>query len=180
MNNLVSYEAFQAKVEGENINTQTLLATDYINHFNEIHMMIEMIPSMPDCLELLQDWQPKSYQQHFADSAFTAKDLAIEAYDHSPDEYRLPFEDTVAEMDDLVLQTIAEVEKFAGNNKTEQLQRLIKGYLPQMIRLIEKCGSIINGAKHLTQQQSIDNYFDEDMETLDGEDLDQSAIDDLF
>ncbi len=45
------YLAFQHKVRGTNINEQTLLATDYLNHFNEIAMMLEMIPDMPEFLE---------------------------------------------------------------------------------------------------------------------------------
>jgi hypothetical protein len=38
------------RLEGTNINQSTLLATDYLNRFNEVVMMIEMIPDMPDCM----------------------------------------------------------------------------------------------------------------------------------
>lgn len=143
-------------------------------------MLIDMLPSMPDCLEDIQEWAPKTYQEHFSSSVFTEKDLAIEAYEHAPDEYRQPFEDTVAIMDDLILQTIMQAEAFLQEDKADDLQSLINGYSPQMRDLIEKCGSIINGEKHMTQQNSIDHYFDDDEDKLDGEDLDQSTIDDLF
>jgi len=177
---LTNYEAFQNKVKGENINPQTLLATDYINHFNEVHMLLDMLPSMPECLEDLLEWVPKNYQKHFTDSVFSAKELAIEAYNHSPDEYRRPFEETIARMDDLVLSTITQVVQDIAKDDSDKIQRTIDNYCPQMIALIEQCSAIINGEKQMTQQDSIDHYFDEDTDKIDGEDLSQNAIDDLF
>ena len=43
-------------VRGKNINETSLLATDYLNHFNEIIMLLDMIPSMPECLEDARGW----------------------------------------------------------------------------------------------------------------------------
>jgi len=177
---LTNYETLQNKVKGENINSQTLLATDYINHFNEVHMLLDMLPSMPECIEDILEWAPKKYQEHFADSVFTAKDLAIEAYNHSPDEYRLPFEETITKMDELVLSTVAQVCQYPEEDTHQDTQRIIDDYSPKMITLIEKCGAIINGEKHVAAKDRIDHYFDEDTEKLDGEDLSQNAIDDLF
>lgn len=55
-----SYEAIREKAAGSNLDPKTLLATDYLNHFNEIVMLLEMIPDMPDILEDAKEWQPKS------------------------------------------------------------------------------------------------------------------------
>ena len=87
------------------INRLTGLSTDYLNHFNEIVMLIEMVPDMPDMIEDCRLWHPKSYQQHFRDSGFSEKDLAIEAYDHVPNKFRTPFEATIAKS--LLVQTMA-------------------------------------------------------------------------
>ena len=143
-------------------------------------MLIDIFPSMPDCIEDIREWAPKSYQEHFDDSIFSAKHLAIEAYEHSPEEYRLPFEQVVSRMNKLILRTIAKLEEQIELGDMDKLQKIIDDYTPKMIALIEKCGGIINGEKHIIQQDSIDHYFDEDEEKLDGEDLDQSTIDDLF
>ena len=62
-----------------NINPRTGLATDYLNHFNEAIMLLEMIPDMPECAEDFLGWQPLSYSEHFTASNFKARDLAIEA-----------------------------------------------------------------------------------------------------
>lgn len=174
------FKSYQGKVEGKNINSRTLLATDYLNHFNEIHMLMDMLPTMPDCLEDICQWTPKSYQEHFRDSVFTDKNLAIEAYAHSPAEYRESFEQTVSQMDDLLLQTIARIKSEVDRHDMAAAQRIIDDYSPRMIALIEACGAIINGEKHVAHQDSIDHYFDSNDDKLDGEDLAQSDIDDLF
>ena len=44
-------ESWAQRLQGTNINVNTLLATDYLNHFNEVIMLIEMLPDMPDMLE---------------------------------------------------------------------------------------------------------------------------------
>lgn len=165
-----SYESYQEKVKEANINARSLLATDYLNHFNEVHMLFDMLPSMPDCMEDIQAWVPKSYAEHFAQSVFAQKELAIEAYEHSPDEYRLPFEQTVDEMNEMVIQTILKLAPPLAENNSEKLQNIINDYSPKMIALIEKCGSIINGNIDLVHQDSGEDDFEEA----------QDMIDDLF
>ena len=53
-----------------NINPRTGLATDYLNHFNEAIMLLEMIPDMPECAEDFLLWYPLSYREHFTASQF--------------------------------------------------------------------------------------------------------------
>ena len=74
-------EARAAQLLAANINPRTGLATDYLNHFNEAIMLLEMIPDMPECAEEFLGWQPLSYREHFTASHFKARELAIEAYD---------------------------------------------------------------------------------------------------
>ena len=52
-----------------NINPATGLATDYLNHFNEAIMLLEMLSSCPDCIEDFLAWQPLSYREHFCEFA---------------------------------------------------------------------------------------------------------------
>ena len=64
-----------------NINPATGLATDYLNHFNEAIMLLEMLAGCPECLEDFLAWRPMSYREHFMASHFKGRDLAIAAYD---------------------------------------------------------------------------------------------------
>src|SRR5258705_10858757 len=70
-----------AELRAANINPRTGLATDYLNHFNEAIMLLEMIPDIPECAEDFLAWHPVSYSEHFTASNFAARDLAIEAYE---------------------------------------------------------------------------------------------------
>src|SRR3979409_817500 len=70
-----------ALLQAANLTPRTGLATDYLNHFNEAVMLLEMIPDIPECAEDFLQWHPLSYAEHFTASNFAARDLAIEAYE---------------------------------------------------------------------------------------------------
>ena len=85
-------QARAAELKAANINPRTGLATDYLNHFNEAVMLLEMIPDMPDCAEDFLQWRPLSYAEHFTASNFKARDLAISAYDSADPAIRAEFD----------------------------------------------------------------------------------------
>jgi hypothetical protein len=91
-------EARAAQLRAANINPRTGLATDYLNHFNEAIMLLEMIPDMPECAEEFLEWQPRSYREHFAASNFRARELAIEAYDSANPQIRTEFDNITGAM----------------------------------------------------------------------------------
>jgi hypothetical protein len=83
------YPEFCERAKGTNVNDRTLLATDYLNHVNEIIMLLELVPDAPECLEDCRTWQPMSYTEHFEASSIADRDLAIEAYEFSPPRWRV-------------------------------------------------------------------------------------------
>jgi hypothetical protein len=66
-----------------NINSATGLTTDYLNHFNEAIMVLEMITMMPECIPDLEAWRPKTYREHYAQSNLSHRDAIIAAYDNA-------------------------------------------------------------------------------------------------
>lgn len=90
------------RLELANINPQTGLATDYLNHFNEVMMLLEMLPAMPDCAEDVLAWAPLDYQGHFENSSFKDRQLAIKAYHAAPAYLREHLEVHVGGINDLV------------------------------------------------------------------------------
>jgi hypothetical protein len=70
-----------ARLCGANINARTGLATDYLNHFNEAIMLLEMLSACPDCLEDILAWRLMSYRERFEASRFKGRELVIAAYD---------------------------------------------------------------------------------------------------
>lgn len=87
-----------------NIHPETGLATDYLNHFNEVVMLMDMLPDMPECAEDVLAWEPCGYVEHFERSSFAARDLAIAAYRAAPRAVR-------AHLETIVLQIDAEVAR---------------------------------------------------------------------
>lgn len=176
--NTAEYKKYQKLVAGKNINPQTLLATDYLNHFNEIHMLLGMISEMPECIDDILEWKAISYQDHFRHSVFLDKDLAIEAFSHSPSKYKEAFENCISKMDELLQKTIFLIQKSLASDNIEDVIIIVSDYSPQMETLIEDCSAIINSKEFTSQQDVIDDYFDDDD---DNEDMStQSAVDNLF
>jgi hypothetical protein len=152
----------QKRLEGENINIDSFLATDYLNHFNEVFMMLEMVPDMPDMLEEVVDWQPKTYEQHFKDSSLHSEDLIIEAFNLSPDEYRKPFDKIVARLDEVLLSLIRSSNTLLQAGDHEQMAHRIRLKMPIIGRLITVIGGIINGDSNALGQEGIDEILSDD------------------
>src|SRR5262245_3978629 len=70
-----------ARLAEANINPTTGLATDYLNHFNEAIMLLELIPTMPGCIEDLTAWRVMSYREHFLASHQKHREVVLEAYE---------------------------------------------------------------------------------------------------
>ena len=149
-----SFEELAVEVAGKNINTTTLLATDYLNHFNEIIMILEMVPDMPDMLEECKNWQPKTYVQHFADSSFSNKELAIKAYDYVPTKFKKAFEYVVGEINRIILQSMDKMEEL--KESPEELREFCRRTFADLHTLTEATGGVINGYGSTETQKSVD------------------------
>ena len=146
----------RARLPGTNINEKTLLATDYLNHFSEFVMLLGLIPDMPACLDDADAWKPKGYREHFRDSSFSSKELAVEAYDAAPPEFRQAFDSTVATIDALIPRVLARVRDAvaAGNadhvaQECSDSSRLLQG-------LMDAVSAIVNGEKPTIDQAGVD------------------------
>jgi hypothetical protein len=136
-----------------NINPRTGLATDYLNHFNEAIMLLELIPDMPDCYELFLEWQPLSYAEHFIKSNFKGRDLAIAAYEAAPATVRTDFDATVTRMTK-VLSTVGDAMRTVQQDATRAtLAEQAAGWIKPML---SAAGGIINGRD---EQSDIDTIM---------------------
>ncbi|OPF91872.1 hypothetical protein [Rhodopseudomonas palustris] len=135
-------EARAAQLASANINPKTGLATDYLNHFNEAVMLLEMIPDMPECSEDFLSWHPLSYAEHFKASNFKARDLAIEAYDTADPGIRSDFDDITNNMT-AILTAVGEAMRQASQDATRA--KLAESAVGWIKPLIGRAGGIING-----------------------------------
>jgi hypothetical protein len=136
-------EARAARLRAANINPRTGLATDYLNHFNEAIMLLEMIPDMPECAEDFLGWQPLSYCEHFTASNFKARDLAIEAYDSADQTIRAEFDNLTSAMTS-ILTAVGDAMRQARQDKTRAtLAEQATGWVKPLVML---AGGVINGS----------------------------------
>jgi hypothetical protein len=103
---VLSPEALRAA----NINPATGLATDYLNHFNEITMLLGLVPDMPEVMDEIRAWCPSSYEQHFARSGFTGRALAIAAYRATDPAIRTALDETVASLEAAIGDVVAALD----------------------------------------------------------------------
>ena len=135
-------EARAAELRAANINPRTGLATDYLNHFNEAIMLLEMIPDLPECAEEFLQWQPRSYREHFAASNFRARELAIAAYDSANPDIRSEFDNITGAMIS-ILTAVGEAMRDVHQDKTRAtLAHQATGWVKPLVAM---AGGIING-----------------------------------
>ena len=131
-----------AQLRAANINPRTGLATDYLNHFNEAIMLLEMIPDMPECAVEFLGWQPLSYREHFMASHFKARDLAIEAYDSADANVRSEFDNIIAAMISILAAVNAAMRETSQDRTRATLAEQATGWVKPLASL---AGGIING-----------------------------------
>lgn len=136
-------EAARAAVlKAANINPRTGLATDYLNHFNEAVMLLEMIPDIPDCANDFLEWQPLSYAEHFTASHFKARDLAISAYETADAGIRAEFDQITGTMT-AILTAVGQAMRDVKQDVTRaRLAQQAAGWIKP---LVVAAGGIING-----------------------------------
>ncbi len=152
-------DAHRARVKGTNIDARTLLATDYLNHFNEIVMLLDLVPDMPECLEDAKEWRPKSYVEHFRGSGFVDAELAVDVYPHVPPKYRQPFEDTIERMDRLVALSLGRIETALAGGEGERVKHVAQTATRALQKLIDVASAIIHGSEVALGQDEIDDLF---------------------
>ena len=125
-----------------NINPATGLATDYLNHFNEAIMLLEMLSSCPDCLADFLTWRPVSYRQHFSASRFAGRELAIAAYDAANPDVRERLDTLAGAMNGVLEATRAAL----ASGMPEGAAGDVAGCAAALLRsLAARTGAVING-----------------------------------
>ena len=140
------HDQLMQRLDGTIINKNTLLATDYLNRYNSVLMILEILPTDPYMfIEDILSWKPISYHEHFRTSGFRERDLAILCYDHCDKHIRHVFDHVVDQLDDVVKTMIEQLELEMKNKAEENINMICNDYMLHMRGLIEQAANIING-----------------------------------
>lgn len=145
------------------IDSKTLLSTDYFNHFNEVIMLLSMLGDMPEMLDDIRAWRPKTYAEHFEQSGLGFAALAIEAYDHVPADFRAAFDQTIGELDTTIAEAVEALNALTDD--PEIFAFTAQSYWQRLQILVDQGSAIVHGSIAGSQPTAT---------------LDQSAIDDMF
>jgi hypothetical protein len=159
-----------ARLDGTNINPVTLLATDFLNHFNEAIMLLEMLPMAPDCKDDFLAWRPMSYPEHFAASNFKHRDLAIAAYEVADKQYRGQLDQIADQMTQILTEAR---DGLKGDLSHDTIRILAEATAHWLKPLVARAGAVINGelatalpTAETAAQDAIDALFDQEVETV--------------
>jgi hypothetical protein len=125
-----------------NINPKTRLSTDYLNHFNEAMMVLDILSTSSDCLEDFLAWRPRSYAEHFAGSGFTDRHVVVDAYEAAEPNLRRTLDQLSDRMNALLTRTRDAMRADTG---AAQRQVLAREAAARLKPLIYQAAALING-----------------------------------
>jgi len=139
---VMSLAGMREELVAANINAKTGLSTDYLNHFNEMVMLVELYPSAADLKDEILDWKLLGYREHFETSGFRAKALALLAYDLAAPALKKNLDVIVAELDTVLLlaQNAIAAENFHG-----EANLMLQESTEAVEMLIARASALING-----------------------------------
>ena len=127
-----------------NINPLTGLATDYLNHFNEAIMLLELLVDMPECRDYFFAWEPKSYGEHFAASNFKHRDIAIAAYEATAPALRARLDTLADNMNQILMATHSIMRQELSDASAGAIAELAIHWIKPMVA---RAGAVINGTE---------------------------------
>ena len=148
---------------GLHINADTGLCTDYLNHFSEAIMLLEMLPAVPESAEDFLAWEPCSYAEHFAASRFKNRDAVIAAYKAANPAVRQSLDQLA---DSMNLMLLATREAMKAKKKAAPADALARCAISWVKPLVTRASMLINGglvpagAEPQTAQAAVDALFD--------------------
>lgn len=166
-------EHIRAHTDGTNVNPVTLLATDYLNHFSEAIMLLEMLPDAPAELAAeLAGWRHETYEEHFQRSGFRDKSLAIAGYRNAPEDVREAFDTVTANISGELSDLLADLQAHMQSGDLEALDALCADAVPRLQSKLETAIAVVNGEIGTAQDAISDSAHDAGTS--------QAAVDALF
>lgn len=130
------------------------LSNDYLNHFSEALMLIELAAGDPDAAADLARWRPIDYRAYFAASQLRRAPAARAAYDALGAERRAAFEALVAAMDRLATTAIRALRPPCGPEEAATVAEVTG---PALRRLIARASAFLNsGGVELPEEADVE------------------------
>ena len=148
--------AAQARI---GVDAVTGLATDFLNQFNEVSMLLDMIVDDPSLMEDLEAWRARDYVAHFSASGFADRHLVLEAYELSPPLTRHRFDSLSAELADLLAQGLAFLSNCRAAGAEAAVAPAAQALGEEVRRHLDRLDTLIHAGRQRPPQAQVDSMF---------------------
>lgn len=130
------------------VNPASGIANDFLNHFNEVLLLIENLPVLlPEMVDELLQWRPMSYREYFRTSTLPDSARALQIYDTIDDRLRDLFELHVAQLHQLALDAIEAIKSYRGASgeiRAEDVAEFCELASLEIRRALERTADLVN------------------------------------
>lgn len=97
------------------VNPVSGIARDFLNQYYEVLLLVENLPVLlPEMIEELLAWKPKTYEEYFSSSPLPGSATAIRIYGDLDRSLRRKFEAQIAKLNKIAFNAIAIIGKQHG------------------------------------------------------------------
>lgn len=140
----VSLEAQAAAL----VNPKSGIANDYLNHFNEVFLMIENLPVLlPEMVDELMEWKPVSYTDYFKNSPLPAGAETLKIYEALDPSFRSDFEAMIELLDRIVLSSVELISSHRlpdGSIEPDTVAEMCEKYAGDLRAVLDRAADLVN------------------------------------
>ncbi len=148
------------------VNPVSGIANDYLNQYNEILLLVENLPVLlPEMIEDLLAWKPKTYREYFETSPLPGGEIAIKIYQSLNPNFRQLFEAHAQSINAFANAAIAVLadQQHGQHNLSQDYIEAFCAEMSKILRTeIEKANDFVNhglSISHETPQQMADRLM---------------------
>ncbi|MEQ8824499.1 MAG: hypothetical protein RIC14_09000 [Filomicrobium sp.] len=150
----------------ELVNSASGIANDFLNHFNEILLLIENLPVLlPEMMDDLLRWRPQTYVEYFEKSNLPGSARTLETYRSIDPDFRHLFEarvDALNLMAEEYIDVISEHRKPDGSIVPEEIEEYCEKMAPKFRAALAELAEMVNhgyASSELDQQGHADQLM---------------------
>ncbi|MDZ4790678.1 MAG: hypothetical protein SGJ17_05630 [Hyphomicrobiales bacterium] len=135
------------------VNPASGVANDFLNHFNEILLLIENLPIMlPEMVDEILEWRPKTYREYFQTSSLPGSAATLEIYGTLSREFRADFESMVSLLNRMAVESITVITRHRrpnGEIAAEEVEHFCERAALEFRRVLARAADLVNNGSAL-------------------------------
>jgi hypothetical protein len=130
------------------VNPASGIANDFLNQYNEVLLLVENLPVLlPEMVEELLAWRPKTYQEYFSSSSLPGSAAAVRIYHNLDRSFRKKFEMQIAKLNKLAfnaIKVIGEQHRATAELNAEDVEEFCAHISKKLRMEIDKSNRLVN------------------------------------